>query len=139
MEYIETIDTYGGMVKAIESGFPQREIHEAAYKSQKDIDSRKKIIVGVNKFVDEPVSIPILQIDPKIEKVQINRLKEIKENKRNNKKVKENLKELQKAASMPDVNIIPFILNCVRSYCSIGEISNELRNVWGEYQPPDFL
>jgi len=137
-KYIDDIDTnYGGMIKAINDGFPQREIHESAYKTHLEIESKQKIIVGINKFADESINIPILSIDPQLEKEQISRTNDIKA-KRNNVKVLQALSALEKAANNSKINVIPYILDCVRIYCSVGEISNVFRKVWHEYQPPEF-
>ena len=96
------------------------------------IEKEEKIIVGVNRFVEEEEGeLSLLKIDDSLQKTQIAKLEEVKRS-RDNMLVKKNLAELKNAADKKD-NIIPFILNCVESYCSIGEISNTLRQVWGEY------
>lgn len=132
-EYLNKIDEMGGAVKCIELNFQQDEIANSAYQFEKEIESGERIIVGVNKFVDEdhPEKLDLMHIDEAIGKKQIEKLKEVKAS-RNNDEVKKNLEELKKAAEGTE-NMLPYILKCVESYCSIGEISNTLRGVWGEY------
>ena len=133
-EYIRKIDDMGGMVKAIEFGFPQKEIADSAYKYQKAVEKKEKIIVGVNAFQMEHEPISTLQIDESVAKQQLARLKEVKKT-RNNTYVKQNLLDLQKAAEN-DENLMPFILNCVKSYATLGEIIDSLKKIYGEYQEP---
>ncbi len=134
MEYIRKIDDMGGMVKAIELGFPQREIVDSAYWYQKAIDKKEKIIVGVNAFEMDHEPISILEIDESVAKKQLTRLKEVRE-KRNSARVKQDLEDLKKAAA-DDVNLMPFILKCVKSYVTLGEIIDALKEVFGEYEEP---
>jgi len=132
-EYIMKIDELGGSPSAIEIGYIQKEIQKSAYQYQKDIEDGKRIIVGVNKFVVEEEEMPeILKINPEIEKNQIEFLKKIKAE-RNNSLVNEKLKSLKEAAQS-DANLMPFIIDAVRVYASIGEICNTLREVFGEYR-----
>jgi methylmalonyl-CoA mutase N-terminal domain/subunit len=134
-KYIEQIDSMGGAVTAIEKGFMQREITESAYRYQKEVESKKRIVVGVNEFVtEEEIPIKIMQIDPKIEKTLIARLQRIKRE-RNNPKVNEALSKLRKAAENEKVNLMPFVLDAVREYATLGEICGVLREVFGEYKP----
>ena len=138
-KYIEQIDTMGGAVAAIEKGFMQREIMENAYRFQKEVEAKKRIIVGVNEFLtEEKVSIKILRIAPEIEKKLVKRLKRIKRQ-RSQIKVDEILNKLCKAAEHEDVNLMPFILQAVKRYVTLGEICNTLREVFGEYRPPSFF
>ena len=131
-KYLDKIEEMGGAVKCIEHGFQQEEIAKSAYNYEMAIEKEEKIIVGVNRFVEEEEGeLSLLKIDDSLQKTQIAKLEEIKRS-RDNMLVKKNLAELKNAADKKD-NIIPFILNCVESYCSIGEISNTLRQVWGEY------
>jgi methylmalonyl-CoA mutase N-terminal domain/subunit len=133
-DYINQIDQLGGSPKAIEKGFIQREIQNSAYQYQKDIEDKKRIIVGVNKFqseVEEPMK-DLLKVKPEIEKRQVEKLKKVKE-KRNEKVVRKNLMELKKIVST-EQNIMPAILDCVRSYATLGEICDKLREVFGEYK-----
>jgi len=133
VEYIQKIDEIGGMLRAIEIGYPQQEIQESAYQYQKAVESGDTIVVGVNKFqIQEDTTIPILKIDPEIERNQIERVKAVRQ-KRNSEKVEESLKRLQQAAQGTE-NLLPYILECVENYATVGEISNALRKVWGEYQ-----
>ena len=132
-EYIMKIDELGGSPSAIEIGYIQKEIQKSAYQYQKDIEDGKRIIVGVNKFVVEEEEMPeVLKINPEIEKNQIEFLKKIKAE-RNNSLVNEKLKSLKEAAQS-DANLMPFIIDAVRVYASIGEICNTLREVFGEYR-----
>jgi methylmalonyl-CoA mutase, N-terminal domain len=133
VEYIEKIDAMGGMLKAIENGFPQREIQEAAYDYQRAVETNDAVVVGVNKFkIQEDETIPILKVDEKIERAQIERLRAIREN-RDKVKAENALSKLEEAANGTE-NILPRILDCVESYVTVGEISHKLRKVWGEYR-----
>jgi len=133
LAYIEKIDAMGGAVKAIESGFQQREIQESAYQYQKAIEDKKLIIVGVNEFQmkEGPVK-DILKVDPIIEKMQRERLKALRE-RRDNQKVAQAREALTKAAQGSD-NLMPHILNAVKCYTTLGEISDTLRQVFGLYR-----
>ncbi|ANQ53084.1 methylmalonyl-CoA mutase [Thermosipho sp. 1063] len=133
MKYIEKIDAMGGMVKAIETGYVQKEIHESAYKMQLSIENGEEIIVGVNKFqIEEDLSQKeVLKVKPQLEEKQKAKLKKLKE-KRDNEKVKKALLNVKKAASS-DENLMPYIIEAVKSYATVGEISNALREVFGEY------
>ena len=134
-KYFDRVEKLGGVIPAIEKGFFQREIAEAAYRYQREIDSKKRIVVGVNDYtIDEEISIPILKMDEKGEERQINRLKNLRKN-RNNTKVERNLEKLRKAAS-GDENLMPYILECVHSYATLGETCQILRDVFGEYEEP---
>ena len=137
-EYFERLDAMGGMVAAIEQGFPQREIQEASYEYQKAIERKEKIIVGVNDFVmeNEP-PIDILLIDGAVTERQTSRLKKLREA-RGNARVRETLDALRKAAAGGDVNMMPAILDCVRAYATLGEICDELRAVYGTYEESNF-
>lgn len=132
-QYLEKIDSMGGAVKCIEKGYQAEEIARNAYEFEKEIESGERVIVGVNKFDDEGIDdkLKLTHVDESIGKRQIEKLKEVKAN-RNNDVVKQDLAALKAAASTED-NLIPYILKCVESYSSIGEISNTLRDIWGEY------
>lgn len=134
MKYIDRIDSMGGMIEAVKRGYPQREISNSAYEFQKDVEKKKQIIVGVNQFGDEgeEVKIPRFKIDPEVERVQIERLRQIKAS-RNKEKVSKHLIELKKAVERNE-NVMPYILNCVKVYTSLGEIINTLREVYGEHK-----
>lgn len=133
-EYIRKIDDMGGMVKAIELGFPQREIADSAYKYQKAVEKKEKIIVGVNSFQMDHESIPILYIDESVARQQLERLKEVKKT-RNNAQVKQNLQDLKNAAE-DSQNLMPLLIKTVKSYASLGEIVDSLKEVFGEYREP---
>jgi methylmalonyl-CoA mutase N-terminal domain/subunit len=134
-KYFDRVEKLGGVIPAIEKGFFQREIAEAAYKYQKEIDENKRIIVGVNKYkMDEPIEIPILKMDEKGEERQINRLQKLR-NERDKTKFEKNLNKLRKAAE-GDENLMPYILDCVHSYATLGETCGVLREVFGEYKEP---
>jgi methylmalonyl-CoA mutase N-terminal domain/subunit len=133
MEYIEKIDAMGGAIKAIESGYIQGEIAESAYQYQKEIEDKQRIIVGVNQFqIEEEPLKNILRIQPEIEPYQKDKLSRVKRE-RNNEKVKEILAVLKKTAQ-GTANVIPPILEAVRAYATLGEISNILREIFGEYR-----
>jgi methylmalonyl-CoA mutase N-terminal domain/subunit len=137
-DYIEKIESLGGMISAIESGYVQTEIQQSAYKYELEIERGKRVIVGVNKFqIREDEHKDLLKIDLKVQEEQIRFLNKVK-SERNSTEVSKSLNELKKAAE-DDVNMMPFILNCVRNYCSIGEISNTLREVFGEYKEHVFI
>jgi len=133
-EYIRRIDDMGGMVKAIELGFPQREIMDSAYAYQQAIDKKEKIIVGVNAYQMEHEPIPILQIDETVAQKQLARLRQVKKM-RNSGEVKRRLSDLKKAAE-DDQNLMPYILACVKEYATLGEIIDTLKEVFGEYREP---
>ena len=133
MEYIHKIDEMGGAPVAIEKGFYQKEIADAAYKYQKDVESKKEIIIGVNEFVtEEEMPITTLKVDPEVRKRQIERLNKVKKE-RDNKKVEEALNKLRKAAEKGE-NIMPATFEAIKNYATIGETSNILREVFGEYK-----
>lgn len=134
MKYIDRIDSMGGMIEAVKRGYPQREISNSAYEFQKDVEKKKQIIVGVNQFGDEgeEVKIPRFKIDPEVERVQIERLRQTKAS-RNKEKVSKHLIELKKAVERNE-NVMPYILNCVKVYTSLGEIIDTLREVYGEHK-----
>jgi methylmalonyl-CoA mutase N-terminal domain/subunit len=133
MEYIEKIEAMGGAIKAIESGYIQGEIGESAYQYQKEIETKKRIIVGLNQFQmeEEPLR-DILRIKPEVEQYQKEKLARVKKE-RDNTKVKETLAVLRKAAQGTD-NVVPPILEAVKVYATLGEISDTLRDVFGEYK-----
>ncbi|MGQ9577491.1 MAG: acyl-CoA mutase large subunit family protein [Candidatus Aminicenantales bacterium] len=132
--YFKKIDELGGMVRAIELGFPQKEIADSAYRYQQAVERKEKIIVGVNAFEMEHEPIPILVVDPAVARHQLRRLREVKRT-RNKISVKAALSDLKKAAQ-DDVNLMPFILNCVRAYATVGEIMDALKEVYGVYEEP---
>jgi methylmalonyl-CoA mutase N-terminal domain/subunit len=136
-EYINKIDEMGGMLAAIDKGFPQMEIADAAYHYQRQIDKGEKVVVGVNKYVVEEKAPPeILKIDEEIEEKQIARLQEMKKE-RDNRKVTQILKDLR-AASKTDKNLMPYVVEAVREYATEQEICDVWRDTFGEYRDPGF-
>ncbi|MGA9387418.1 MAG: methylmalonyl-CoA mutase family protein [Candidatus Bathyarchaeia archaeon] len=134
-KYIEQIDAMGGAVAAIEKGFVQREITDSAYRHQKEVEAKKRVVVGVNEFrTEEEVPIKILQIDPESEKELVQRLRQIKRE-RNQAKVNEALAKLHGAADDERANLMPFVLQAVKKYATLGEVCGTLREVFGEYKP----
>ncbi len=130
---IQQIDQMGGSVTAIENGFMQNKIADSAYAYQKNIESGEKVIVGVNKFLSDITNpIPLLKIDESIRQHQIDKLKKIKET-RNQANVESCLQAIKIAAQGAD-NLMPFVIEAVENYCTLGEISDTLRSVYGEYQ-----
>ena len=133
VDYISKIDAMGGMLRGIESGFVQGEIQKAAYDFQRAIESKEQIIVGVNDFIaDEERTIPTLRIEPEIERSQIARLNALRA-KRDSSRTRAALAELQRRAATTE-NLLPAILNAVEAHATVGEISDALRRVFGEYQ-----
>jgi methylmalonyl-CoA mutase, N-terminal domain len=131
--YIEKIDEMGGAVRAVEEGYMQQEIHRAALATQREIESGKQVVVGVNRYRLEQETEPqLLRVDPAIAKQQVEQLRELKAN-RNATEVEEKLNRLKKAAQGTE-NLMPHILNAVKAYCTIGEICHVLREVFGEYR-----
>lgn len=135
MEYIKKIDEMGGAVEAIEKGYIQKEIQDSAYAWQMAVESGEKTIVGVNKFqIEEKPVEGLLRVDASAGEFQKKKLAEVKAT-RDNAKVAEELAKLEKVAADESVNLMPVILDCVRAYCSLGEICGVLRKVFGEYKP----
>jgi len=134
MEYIQKIDDMGGAVAAIEKGFFQREIADSAYKYQREIDEKKRTIVGVNDYTVEKSECPIelLRIDPKVEKEQLANLQKLKKQ-RDSRKVKELLGKLHYSAEKNE-NLMPTMIEAVKAYTTVGEITDVLRQVYGEYK-----
>ena len=133
VEYIEKIDAMGGMLRAIETGYVQREIQEAAYEYQRAVEKKEAIVVGVNKFQTEAAgTIPIMTIDERIERDQVERVRAVRE-RRDDEKAVAALASLKEAAAGTE-NLLPRILQCVERDVTVGEISHTLRKVWGEYK-----
>jgi methylmalonyl-CoA mutase N-terminal domain/subunit len=138
-EYIQRIDEIGGAVAAIEKGFMQREITESAYRFQKEVETKKRTIVGVNDFTGkEEAPMKILQVDRSVERKLVEGLREIKRQ-RNKIRVDETLTKIRKAAETENTNLMPFILEAVKEYATLGEICGILREVFGEYRPPSIF
>ena len=131
-DYIHKIDALGGMVNAIERGYPQREIAEASYHYQLAVDRKDKIIVGVNDYVAQEKGIELLQIDETVTRRQSEKLKKLRAE-RSNDQVTRNLNALRQAAA-GSANLMPFIYDAVKSYATLGEICDAMRDVFGIYQ-----
>ncbi|MGC8898150.1 MAG: acyl-CoA mutase large subunit family protein [Bacteroidota bacterium] len=132
-KYLEKIDDIGGAVRAIEQKFIQTEIAKSAYEYQRSIENRERIIVGVNAYQDEErVTPPILRVDESVAQRQIGRLKALR-HRRNSQAVNRALEQLKRGAE-GKANLMPLIISCVESYATVGEISDALRSVWGEYR-----
>ncbi len=133
--YINEIDRMGGALIAVEEGYIQQQIQEAAYHYQRDLEAKEQIVVGVNQFVqaDEKLTIPTLQLDPAIEAAQCARIQELRAQ-RDNGKVAELRGQLETAART-DENLMPLFIACVENDVTLGEICHTLRGVWGEYRP----
>jgi len=132
-KYFDMIEAQGGVIECIENGFFQKEISNAAYRYQIELDKKEKIMVGVNEFIEEneEIDIPILKISKSVEESQIKRLKELKQS-RNQESVKQSLKHLNQA-STDGKNLMPVILECARNYVTLGEMCAELKEVFGVY------
>ena len=138
-EYIQRIDEMGGALAAIERGYIQGEIQEAAYAYQQAVESGEEVVVGVNAFqVEENLELERLKVDPgDREPAQRQRLPALRQ-RRDNGRASELLDQLESAARGND-NLMPLFITCVENDLTLGEICNVLRNVWGEYQPPAWL
>jgi methylmalonyl-CoA mutase, N-terminal domain len=133
LAYFDTIDRMGGMVPAIENGYPQREVAESAYKFQQAVEQRDTIIVGVNEFVsDEEEPIGILYIDETTAERQLAKLNRLRQT-RDNGRLRASLGALEKGAR-GSANTMPLLVEAVRAYATIGEMCDALRGVWGEYE-----
>ena len=137
--YFDEIDRRGGVMACIEEGYLQRELARAAYIYQQEIDSKERIIVGVNDYVleNEKIEIPILVIDPEVEAKQCASIKKAKSI-RNDKRVAETLEELRQACR-DNKNRMPFLINCVREYCTLGEMCLAMQDVFGDYVEPPII
>src|SRR4051794_34277196 len=132
-EYLEKIDAMGGMLRAIEQRYVQREIQESAYRYQRAIESGAAVLVGVNEFrMEQESQIPTLRVDPAIEQAQVERVRAVRQ-RRDSEAANLTLEKLEDAARGTE-NVLPRILDCVEAYVTVGEISNRLRAVWGEYR-----
>lgn len=133
-EIFDQIDAMGGVIPAIEAGYFQKEIADAAYRYQKEVERKEKIIVGVNEFVepDEKIDIPILTIPPEVEIQQKKRLADLKQS-RNQLAVEESLKEIKQAA-IDGKNLMPVLIRAAQNYVTLGEMVGELKEVFGTYE-----
>jgi methylmalonyl-CoA mutase, N-terminal domain len=139
-DYFRKIDAMGGMIEAVEAGFPQKEIHESAYQYQRAVERGEKLIVGVNAYqmnTDELGEPNILQIDESVAKLQEERLAKLRAN-RDGAAARRALDELRRGAEDPNANTMPLLIDCARADCTLGEMCDALRPVFGEYQEPDF-
>jgi len=138
LDYFRRIDEVGGVLPGIDQSFFQREIAEAAFHYQRQLETNEKFMVGVNGFTnDQAVDIPILKIDPEVERSQVRRLKELKAG-RNARRLEETLSELQSATQRHE-NMMPYILEAVRAYATVQEISDAMKAVFGTYREPAFV
>jgi methylmalonyl-CoA mutase N-terminal domain/subunit len=134
MEYITKIDDMGGVLTAIERGFIQREIAESAYRYQRAVDKGEKIVIGVNKYCDsEKAGIKTLKVNPEVEEKQKRKLEKLRKE-RDSEEVKRALDEIKRVAESKE-NLMPEVLDAVKSYVTLGEICNVLRDAFGEYRP----
>ncbi len=132
-EYLEKIDAMGGMLRAIELAYVQREIQESAYRYQRAIETQEAIVVGVNRYqIEEESPVTILRVDPAVEQAQVERLRALRQ-RRDSQAAETALVKLEEGARGTE-NLLPSILECVEAYATVGEISNRLRGVWGEYR-----
>ncbi len=137
-KYFEKIEALGGVIPAIERGFFQREIAEAAYRYQMEIDTHQRVVVGINELTeDEPIQIPLLQMDPEGYERQVARLERVRRE-RDSERVSVTLDALRRAAKTTE-NTMPYILDCVRAYATLGEIMGVFREVFGEYREPTII
>ncbi|MFC2158148.1 methylmalonyl-CoA mutase [Acidobacteriota bacterium] len=133
-DYFKKIDDMGGMVKAIEMGFPQKEILDSSYYFQQAVEKKEKLVVGLNAYEMEHNEISLLEIDESAAEQHLARLNEVRKT-RNSARVKENLADL-KSAAQDGENLMPFLLDSVKSYATLGEIIDSLKQVYGEYEEP---
>ena len=133
-EIFKQIDAYGGVIPAIEAGYFQKEIADAAYRYQREVEKKEKFIVGVNEFVedDEQIEIPLLTIPPEVEIEQKQRLADIRQS-RNQQAVEDSLAEIKDAA-INDKNLMPVFVKAAHNYVSLGEMVGELKEVFGTYE-----
>jgi len=138
-DYIHKIDEMGGMIAAIEAAYPQKEIQDAAYQYQQRLEKKEKFMVGINIFqnTEEELPIELLRIDESTEQRQVERLKSIRQ-KRDSNRHKEALERLRRAAE-GDENTMPYIMDAVKAYASLGEIVDTLKEVFGVYEEPIFI
>ncbi|MEM3525941.1 MAG: methylmalonyl-CoA mutase family protein [Candidatus Jordarchaeaceae archaeon] len=139
-KYFDQIERIGGVIAGIKKGFFQNEIAKASYKYQKEVEQGKRKIVGVNCYrtkQDDEVTIPVLIVDPEVERIQCERLKKLRET-RDNSKVQKALRELEKQAKTEN-NLMPYLIDCAHAYATLGEIRETLVSVFGEYEPEDWF
>jgi methylmalonyl-CoA mutase N-terminal domain/subunit len=133
LDYIRRIDEMGGMLRAVEEGFPQKEIAESAYRWQREIESGDRIVVGVNEFrTAEDAPIPLLRIDESVARSQVARLQAVRAE-RSADRVRETLAGVE-AACRGGTNVMPPIIEAVKAYATLGEVCDVFRKVWGQYR-----
>jgi methylmalonyl-CoA mutase N-terminal domain/subunit len=132
-QYLDKVDALGGMLKAIERGYVQQEIQNSAYDFQRGVDRQENVVVGVNAFqIDEEREVPLQRIDENLEPKQVERLQALRA-KRDQAKCQSAIQKVEDAARNGD-NLMPHIVDAVESYCTVGEISDAMRRVFGEYK-----
>lgn len=137
-DYINKIDAMGGALRAINNGFMQQEIQEAAYQVQRAIEKGEEVVVGVNEFqLEEELDLDVLKVDPDVEENQKKQLAALREN-RDQAKVNQCLSQLE-AVARSDESLMPLFIECAESQVTLGEICDVLRDVWGQYRPPSFI
>jgi methylmalonyl-CoA mutase N-terminal domain/subunit len=137
--YIRRIDDMGGMVEAIAKGYPQAEIQDAAYQAQREVEDKRQVVVGVNQFqVKEPPPTGLLRVDESVEHAQVEKVKALRQE-RDNSAATRTVDALKRAAGQPEENLVPYILDAVKAYATLGEISDALRDVFGEHKEQVFL
>ncbi len=135
MAYIRRIDEMGGIIHAVERGYPQKEIADSAYRFQMQVEEGRRVIVGVNRFGgEEEISIPVLKIDPEIERRQIERVRAVRQ-RRDAARWEQAMKALRDGCRR-DKNLVPYVLDAVRAYATLGEISDVFREAFGVYREP---
>jgi methylmalonyl-CoA mutase N-terminal domain/subunit len=133
LEYIARIDEMGGIIRAVEEGYPQKEIGESAYRFQREVEEQQRLVVGVNAFEsDQHAPVEILKIDDQVAEGQITRLKKVKAE-RDQRAVDRALAKVEAAARGTD-NLMPPVLEAVKAYATLGEVSDVFRKVWGQYR-----
>jgi methylmalonyl-CoA mutase N-terminal domain/subunit len=130
-EYLSRIDELGGMVAAIEQGYPQREIQRTAYEYQLEVERKQRVVVGLNAFVQDSPPVPVLKVDPRVEAEQVARVRAMRAT-RDAAKHAAALERVERAARGRD-GLLPFVLDAVKAHATVGEISDVLRACWGEH------
>jgi len=132
---IDEIEAQGGVIKCIENGWFQRQIADSAYRYQRSLENKSRLLVGVNCFrEEEEVKVPIFRIDPRIEQSQVERIRHLRAT-RDSRAVEQRLEELKQAAQSRK-NLVPYVVECVRASATLGEIVSSLKDVFGEYTEP---
>ncbi|HYY53756.1 MAG TPA: methylmalonyl-CoA mutase family protein, partial [Candidatus Dormibacteraeota bacterium] len=137
-EYRDKVESYGGMVEAVERGYPQREITESAFRFQREVDAGERVIVGINKFAtEEEAPLPTLRIDPEVEQRQIARVTRVRAE-RDSARWRAAMLALREAAKR-DENLMPHFLEGARAYATVGEMTSVLKEVYGVYRDPGYF